>query len=57
MRECSGYVDKTRLGLNDMERIAWILAPQGSKRTAGFVRPSEACDKEDEIELPLDENP
>jgi hypothetical protein len=57
MRECTGYVDKTRLGLNAMERIAWVLAPQGSKRTAGFVRASEVRDEEDEIELPLDENP
>jgi len=56
MRECTGYVDKTRLGPNAMERIAGILAPQGSKRTAGFVRGSEVCEKEDEIELPLDEN-
>lgn len=56
IRECTGYIDKTRLGLNAMERIAWILAPRGPKRTAGFVHVSELRSEDGEIELTLDDS-
>jgi hypothetical protein len=54
MNECTSYRDKTRQSLWEMEQIAWILAPRGSKREAGFVRASELRKKTDEVELILD---
>jgi hypothetical protein len=37
-----------------MEQIAWVLAPRGSKREAGFIRANELRKKTDEVELILD---
>jgi hypothetical protein len=55
VRECSSYVNKVRNTLYEMERIAWTLAPRGSKRQAGFVSPGEMKDNERDIELVLDD--
>jgi hypothetical protein len=54
MRECTGYIDKTRQGLTAMENIAWILVPRGPKRKAGFVHASDLANEDAEIELTLD---
>jgi hypothetical protein len=37
-----------------MQQIAWVLAPRGSKRHAGFLTPDESSTDEDEIELIFD---
>lgn len=54
MHECTSYRDKTRQSLWEMEQIAWVLAPRGSKREAGFIRASELRKKTDDVELILD---
>ncbi len=54
--ECTSHIDKTRLGLNAMERIAWIVAPRGPKRQAGFVHVSEPRNEDAEIKLTLDDS-
>jgi len=51
--QCTDYLDRTRQNLKQMQDIAWLLAPRGSKR-AGFVPPSEMPNDEDELELTLD---
>ena len=54
VRECSGYVEKKRQTLDQMEEIAWVLTPRGSKRRAGFVPAEELRQKDGEgIELIL----
>ena len=53
VRECTDYRDRTRQSLWEMEKIAWLLAPQGSKRKAGFTVPAEVQKGDDEIELIL----
>lgn len=55
VRECSSYLNKVRNTLYEMERIAWTLAPRGSKRQAGFVAPGDRKDGDPEIELVLDD--
>lgn len=54
VRECSGYLETKRQSLKQMEDIAWLLAPRGSKRQAGFVPASELQGDEVEIDLILD---
>jgi len=56
VRECTGYLDKTRQTLYDMEKIAWTLAPRGSKRRAGFLPPPQIMHEEQETELILDKD-
>jgi hypothetical protein len=56
VRECTGYIDKTRQDLGAMERMAWILAPRGPKRRAGFVHASDLMSEDGEIELKLDDS-
>jgi len=53
VRDCTSYLHKTRQNLPAMERIAWILSPQGPKRQAGFAPPKQAPG-DGEIELILD---
>jgi len=55
VRECSSYRDKNRQSLYEMEKTAWILAPRGPKRQAGFVHACELRNEDSEIELTLDE--
>jgi len=55
VRECTSYTDKQRQSLYEMKQIAWVLAPRGPKRRAGFVPVSELLNEEGEIELKLDE--
>jgi len=52
VRECSGYRDKTRPALYEMERIALIVTPRETKRT-GFVHTGEEGEKR-EIEITLE---
>jgi len=55
VRECSRFIEVKRQTLKQMEEIAWVLDPRGSKRRAGFV-PAGELDKEQEaIELILDQ--
>lgn len=53
VRECTDYRDRTRQSLWEMEKIAWLLAPQGSKRKAGFTVTADVQKGDDEIELIL----
>jgi hypothetical protein len=55
VRECSGYLDKTRESLYEMKQIAWLLAPRGPKRAAGFLARPEPETAESEVELILTE--
>jgi hypothetical protein len=56
VRECSRYLDRARQDLREVEKIAWTLAPQGSKRTAGFLVPSITSEgRNQEIEIVLDD--
>lgn len=55
VRDCTDYRDRTRQSLWEMEKIAWLLAPQGSKRNAGFTPPATVRKGDDEIELVLEE--
>jgi hypothetical protein len=50
VRECTDYRDRTRQSLWEMEKIAWVLGPTGSKRKAGFTPSSDARKDEGEIE-------
>jgi hypothetical protein len=54
VRECTRFTGKTGQTLREMQQIAWVLAPRGSKRHAGFFTPEESSTEEDEIELILD---
>ncbi len=53
VRECSGYLEMKRQNLKQMEEMAWLLAPRGAKRPAGFTPPSELPKNDEEIELVL----
>jgi hypothetical protein len=55
VRECSGYIERKRQTLRQMEDIAWVLVPRGSKRRAGFVSAGELRGDENEIELILND--
>ncbi|HVB85905.1 MAG TPA: hypothetical protein VNK23_04465 [Candidatus Dormibacteraeota bacterium] len=54
VRECTSYVDKNRQTLYEMKEMAWILAPRGPKRRAGFVHSSELRNEDGDIELTLE---
>lgn len=56
VRECTSHRDKTRQDLSAMERMAWILAPRGPKRQAGFAHASKVRNEDDEMELTLDDS-
>jgi hypothetical protein len=43
---CTGYGDRARPGLRDMEAIAWILRSDPSRSQIGFVRSSKLPDEE-----------
>lgn len=55
VRECSVYRDKTRPSMYEMEKIAWILAPRGPKRAAGFVSVADSQTHKTEVELILED--
>jgi hypothetical protein len=55
VRECSSYINKICNTLDEIERIAWTLAPRGSKRQAGFVPPGNVKQGHREIELVLND--
>ena len=55
VRECSGYNDKTRPSMYEMERIAYPIAPQRSKEMAGFA-PSASRPDEEIVELVLEDD-
>jgi hypothetical protein len=38
---CTGYVDRRRASLREMEEIAWILRSDPKKNQIGFVRAAE----------------
>ena len=53
VRECSGYTERKRQTLKQMEDIAWLLQPRGPKRTAGFASCGDARPDNNEVELIL----
>jgi hypothetical protein len=55
VRECSGYADKTRMSMYDMERIAYPIKPQRSKEMTGFASVGTRDGDEMAVELVLDE--
>jgi len=55
VRECSGYAERQRQTLSQMEKIAWVLTPKGVKRRAGFAATPELEKEKDEIELLLED--
>lgn len=56
IRECSEYCDRTKQNLWQMQKIAWLLAPRGPKRKAGFTPPAKKQEEEEEIEIILEEH-
>jgi hypothetical protein len=56
VRECSHYVAKNSFTLDDMEEVAWTIAPRGPKRAAGFVTPGGSTEAEREFEIVLKED-
>ncbi len=56
VRECSGYAERQRQTLSQMEKIAWVLTPKGVRRQAGFAANGEPRMDKDEIELILDDS-
>ena len=38
---CSGYGDRRRAALHEMEEIAWVLRSDPKRNTVGFVKPSQ----------------
>jgi hypothetical protein len=53
VRECTHYTEIKRQTLKQMEEIAWILSPGGTKRRAGFVAPPDVQKEERDFELIL----
>ena len=43
---CSGYGDRNRANLKEMEEIAWILRSDPARNHVGFIRSSRLTDKE-----------
>ena len=56
VRECTEYSDKTKPAFWQMEKIALVLDRVALKRDAGFVRRDVDEDKENQVELVLDDN-
>lgn len=54
VRDCSSYIELEHQTLKQMEEIAWVVEPRGSKRRAGFVPENDLRAVENEIELILD---
>jgi hypothetical protein len=54
VHKCTSYLNKTRQTLRQMQDIAWVLGPKGSKR-AGFLPPRDVPKDVREIEMILDE--
>jgi hypothetical protein len=55
VRECSSHVEAQRQTLLEMERIAWVVVPQGGKRTAGFAAADDASENEHEFKIILND--
>ncbi|HXZ11525.1 MAG TPA: hypothetical protein VEG64_03950 [Candidatus Sulfotelmatobacter sp.] len=55
VRECSGFAERQRQTLSQMEKIAWVLTPKGVKRQAGFAANGDQSKDRDEIELLLED--
>ena len=43
---CTGYSDRRRASLREMEEIAWVLRADPSRKTAGFVPARELRTKD-----------
>jgi hypothetical protein len=55
VRACSGYQDKTRPNLYQMQQIAWTISPPRAKETAGFAVSNEKAAHTVELVLNEDE--
>jgi hypothetical protein len=53
VRECTRYINNVSQTLYEMKKIAWVIAPKGSNRHAGFLRPGEADQNVDEDEFEI----
>ena len=51
VRACSGYVEKNKPAIGEMEKIALVLDRVALKRDAGFVRVGEKENGGEKIEL------
>lgn len=38
VRECSSFIEKTRVSLHDMRQMAWVIQTDKDKKNIGFVR-------------------
>lgn len=56
VRECSGYVERNRQNLWQMQTIAWLLMPRKGKRVEGFIPPRELHEDECNVEIELDKS-
>lgn len=55
VRACTGYVERNKPSIWDMEKIALVLDPVALKRDIGFSREERDGKKHEKIELVLDE--
>jgi hypothetical protein len=56
VRVCTGYIEKNKPTIREMEEMALILGRVALKRDAGFVRVGEPGKDDEKIELILDSN-
>jgi hypothetical protein len=56
VRACTGYVEKNKPAMRDMEKIALVLDPVALKRDIGFLREDQAGKSGEKIELVLDQD-
>lgn len=53
VRECSGYTEKQKQTLWQMQKVAWILDERGGRKV-GFVPAAELEKRTNEVEIILD---
>ena len=56
VRACTGYVERNKPSIWDMEKIALVLDPVSLKRDIGFSREERARKGGEKIEIVLDQN-
>jgi hypothetical protein len=56
VRVCTGYIEKNKPTIREMEEMALILDRVALKRDAGFVRLDDGGNSTEKVELILDKN-
>jgi len=56
IRTCTGYVERNKPAIWEMEEIARVLDPVALKRDIGFSRDESTGKKDEKIELVLDKD-